>query len=256
MPWRNSAGTNRVEHGLLEVQGISKAFGGLTAVRDLSFAVRAGEILGLIGPNGSGKTTAFNLITGFVTPDAGRIRLAGEEITGLRPYAICARGLTRTFQLVRPFPHLSALRNVMVGRVYGRSGGAGLADAETEARKILGAMGLGGREDVPARHLTLADRKRLELARALATRPRILLLDEFMAGLNPHEVEAAMALIRRIRDSGPAVIMIEHIVKAVLGLSDRVVVMNAGQVIAEGSPEAIRRDARVIEAYLGGSGGA
>lgn len=212
--------------------------------------------MGLIGPNGSGKTTAFNLITGFLTPDAGRIRLAGEEITGLRPHAICAMGVTRTFQLVRPFPHLSALRNVMVGRIYGRAGGASMAEAATEAREILASMGLGGREDVAARHLTLADRKRLELARALATRPRVLLLDEFMAGLHPQEVEAAMALIRRIRDGGPAVIMIEHIVKAVLGLSDRVIVMNAGQLIAEGPPEAIRRDSRVIEAYLGGTGDA
>lgn len=245
-----------MERGLLEVRGLRKSFGGLTAVRDLSFAVRDREILGLIGPNGSGKTTAFNLITGFLLPDGGRVWLAGEEITGLRPHTTCAKGIARTFQLVRPFPHLSALHNVMAGCLYGRDGNGRMGDAATRAHEVLELVGLTGKDEIPARHLTLADRKRLEVARALATRPRILLLDEFMAGLNPREIEAAMALIRRIRDGGLSIVMIEHIVKAVLGLSDSIVVMNAGLVIAQGPPEAIRRDRRVIEAYLGGTAGA
>jgi branched-chain amino acid transport system ATP-binding protein len=236
---------------LLDIRGLTKFFGGLAAVRDLTFQVREGEILGLIGPNGSGKTTAFNLITGLFAPDAGAIRLAGEEITALPPHAICARGIARTFQLVRPFPHLSALQNVMVGRIYGREAAGSLSAAARDALDVLAVVGLAGKEGVPARQLTLVDRKRLELARALATRPRLLLLDEFMAGLNPQEVQAAMALLRRIRETGCTVIMIEHIVKAVLGLSDRVLVLNAGQAIAEGTPEAVVRDARVIEAYLG-----
>lgn len=223
----------------------------MAAVKNLSLAVGEGEILGLIGPNGSGKTTAFNLITGMLAPDAGHIRLGGEEITALRPHAICAKGIARTFQLVKPFLHLPALQNVAVGRVYGRKSAANLTAAASEAREILAFVGLAGKEQILAKHLTLVDRKRLELARALATRPRLLLLDEFMAGLNPQEVQAAMGLIRRIRDGGGTIIMVEHIVKAVLGLSDRVTVLNAGEVIAEGPPEAIARDARVIEAYLG-----
>jgi branched-chain amino acid transport system ATP-binding protein len=236
---------------MLDVEGLTRRFGGLAAVRDLSFSLARGEILGLIGPNGSGKTTAFNLITGFITPHAGRIRLDGHDITGLKPHAICARGIARTFQLVRPFAHLTALENAMVGRLYGRERGAGMGAAETEAADILAAVGLRGKDHVPSRQLTLVDRKRVELARALATRPRVLLLDEFMAGLTPQEVEAAMAMIRGIRDGGCTIIMIEHLVKAVLGLSDRVVVLNAGQSIAQGPPEVVSRDPRVVEAYLG-----
>lgn len=238
---------------ILEVEGLTRRFGGLAAVRDLSFTVERGEILGLIGPNGSGKTTAFNLITGFIAPDAGRIRLDGEEITRLTPHAICAKGIARTFQLVRPFAHLSALDNAVVGRLYGCQRSASRRSAEAEAGELLAAVGLRGKARVPARQLTLVERKRLELARALATRPRLLLLDEFMAGLTPHEVEAAMTMIRGIRDAGCTIIMIEHLVKAVLGLSDRVLVLNAGQAIAQGPPETVVRDPRVIEAYLGAS---
>ncbi|MGH2403823.1 MAG: ABC transporter ATP-binding protein [bacterium] len=248
------SGTEGAGGALLDVRGLTKSFGGLAAVRDLSFVVGEGEILGLIGPNGSGKTTAFNLITGLLAPDAGHIRLAGEEITGLRPHAICSRGIVRTFQLVRPFAHLSALQNVMVGRIYGRHRANDLDAASHEAREVIAFVGLTGKERISARQLTLVDRKRLELARALATQPRLLLLDEVMAGLNPQEIAAAVGLIRAIREAGIAVIMIEHIVKAVLGLSDRVVVLNAGQVIAEGPPRAIARDHRVIEAYLGAPG--
>ncbi len=245
-----------MERRLLDVRGLTKSFGGLAAVKDLNFTVHEGEILGLIGPNGSGKTTAFNLITGLLPPDAGHILLAGEEITALRPHAVCAKGVARTFQLVRPFSHLSALQNVLVGRMHGREPAGSLAVASSEASEILAFVGLAGKEQALARRLTYVDRKRLELARALATRPRLLLLDEFMAGLNPQEVQAAMMLVRRLRDAGGTVVMIEHIVKAVLGLSDRIIVLNAGQVIAEGPPEAIARDPRVIEAYLGGTEGA
>ena len=236
---------------LLDVRGLTKSFGGVTAVKALSFAVAEGEILGLIGPNGSGKTTAFNLIAGLLRPDGGQVWFAGDEITALAPHAICARGVARTFQLVRPFAHLSALQNVMVGRVYGREAAANLGTASREAADVLEFVGLAGKAALPARHLTLVDRKRLELARALATRPRLLLLDEFMAGLNPQEVAAAMGLFRRIREAGCTVVMIEHIIKAVLGLSDHVIVLNAGQAIAEGPPEVIVRDPRVIEAYIG-----
>lgn len=238
---------------ILQVEGLTRRFGGLAAVKDLSFSVGRGEILGLIGPNGSGKTTAFNLITGFITPDDGHIRLDGEEVTRMKPHAICARGIARTFQLVRPFAHLTALENVLVGRLYGRERSATRRSAEVEAAETLAAVGLRGKDHIPARQLTLVERKRVELARALATRPRLLLLDEFMAGLTPQEVEAAMVMIRGIRDAGCTIIMIEHLVKAVLGLSDRLLVLNAGQSIAQGPPGVVARDPRVIEAYLGAS---
>lgn len=221
------------------------------AVKDLTLTLREGEILGLIGPNGSGKTTAFNLITGFLKPDSGKIVLRGKDITGLNPPAICTNGIARTFQLVKPFPHLTALQNAMVGRLYGCSPAKAIDQAQEECDRILHFVGLAGKQDALAKNLTFVDRKRLELARALATKPQLLLLDEFMAGLNPTETDGAMQLIRSIRDSGITVIMVEHIVKAVLGLSDRVVVLSAGEKIAEGSAQEIVNNQRVIEAYLG-----
>jgi branched-chain amino acid transport system ATP-binding protein len=193
---------------LLEVERLSKGFGGVLAVNDVSFTIEAGELLGIMGPNGSGKTTLFNLIAGALRPDHGHIRLQGRDVAGLPPHRLCARGVARTFQLVRPFSGLSALDNVRVGCLYGRKRGGG---ARAEAARLLALVGLEGRAATPASALTLMDRKRLELARALATGPELLLLDEFMAGLNPAETAAAMALIRRLVAEGLTVLMVEHI---------------------------------------------
>jgi branched-chain amino acid transport system ATP-binding protein len=236
---------------LLDLAGVSKSFGGLAAVRSVDATVAAGEILGLIGPNGSGKTTLFNLISGFERPDAGRIVLAGADVTGWDPPRLCKHGIARTFQLVRPFPSLSVRDNVAIGRIYGRDPAGSRHQANAEAEELLTLVGLAHRADEPARTLTLVDRKRLELARALAARPLILLLDELLAGLNPSEVLAAIELIRRIRDGGVTIIIVEHLVKALFGISDRVVVLNAGEKIAEGRPSAVLADQRVIDAYLG-----
>jgi branched-chain amino acid transport system ATP-binding protein len=236
---------------LLELDNISKDFGGLRAVNRVSFTVHEGEILGLIGPNGAGKTTLFNMVTGVYRPSAGRVLLRGEDITRLGAHQRCKRGIARSFQLVRPFPELTVLENVAVGRVYGRDMVWNRRRADLDALAMLEWVGLGGRAQEVAKHLTLVDRKRLELARALATRPILLLLDELLAGLNPTEVLEAMDLIRTLRDSGATIVMVEHVVKAIFGISDRVVVMNAGERIAEGAPAAIASDARVIDAYLG-----
>jgi branched-chain amino acid transport system ATP-binding protein len=237
---------------LLEVEKLSKSFGGLMALRALDFGVNEGEILGLIGPNGSGKTTLFNLITGAFKPDSGRVRFRGGNITGFKPHQVCQMGIARIFQLVKPFAQMTALQNVMVGRLYGRNPAHSLKQATTESRETLDFVGLGGdKADIVAGSLTLADRKRLELGRALAARPQLLLLDELMAGLNPVETEAAMRLVKNIMDSGITVIMVEHIVKAVVGLSNRMIVLNAGEKIAEGTPQQVVNDQQVIEAYLG-----
>jgi branched-chain amino acid transport system ATP-binding protein len=223
----------------------------LVAVRSVDLAVESGEILGLIGPNGAGKTTLFNVISGFYSPDGGQVRFDGRDITRLPPASRCQLGIARTFQLVRPFQRLSVLHNVAVGRIYGREPASSRRQAEAEAMVILEQVGLADRPDVPARQLTLIDRKRLELARALATRPRLLLLDELLAGLNPTEVSGALDLIRRIRAAGTTIVMVEHLVKAVFGISDRVAVLSAGEKIAEGPPAAVAADARVVDAYLG-----
>jgi branched-chain amino acid transport system ATP-binding protein len=233
---------------LLEVERVAKGFGGVRAVHDVSFTLDEGELIGVMGPNGSGKTTLFNLIAGALRPDRGHIRLRGHDIAGLPPHRVCARGIARTFQLVRPFAGLTALENVLVGRFYGRAGATG---AVAEAERLLALVGLETRARVPAAQLTLIDRKRLELARALATAPQLLLLDEFMAGLNPAETAAAMALIRRLQAEGLTVLMVEHIVWALMDLSRRIVVLSAGEKIAEGSPEAVAADPAVVAAYLG-----
>jgi len=236
---------------LLSVVGLSKSFGGLRAIDDLGFTVDEGEIIGLIGPNGSGKTTTLNLLTGFLKPDSGTITFRGENVTGLPRHHMSHRGLARTFQLTRTFPNFTALQNVMVGRAYGHQPSPSLGAAGEEAQEILGRVGLAGKAQVPASELTLMQRKMLELARALAARPRLLLLDEVMAGLNPGETEDACRLIREIRDSGITIVVVEHIVQAICGISDRIIVLNMGKKIAEGPPEEIIHNPQVIEVYLG-----
>src|SRR5215470_10100944 len=238
---------------LLEVERLSKGFGGVRAVHEVSFTLDEGELLGVMGPNGSGKTTLFNLIAGALRPDAGRIRFGGDDVTGLAPHRICARGIARTFQLVKPFAGLSALENVLVGRLFGRERGS-TAGATAEGLRLLALVGLESRAGQPASSLTLMDRKRLELARALATAPRLLLLDEFMAGLNPAETGEAMALIRRLQAGGVTVLMVEHIVWALMELSHRIIVLSAGEKIADDLPAAVAADPGVVEVYLGAEG--
>lgn len=237
---------------LLELRAVSRSFGGLLAVKSVDLTVSAGEIIGLIGPNGAGKTTLFNLISGVYRPSAGTVHFIGDDITRRSPDARCRLGIARTFQIVRPFPELTVLENVAVGSVYGRVPAPSMRAARDASAQALDMVGLAERAGQQARHLTLVDRKRLELARALAAQPHLLLLDEWLAGLNPSEVLGALDLVRRIRASGVTIILVEHIVKALFGISDRVLVLATGEKIAEGTPGQVAHDARVIAAYLGG----
>lgn len=236
---------------LLDARGLVKSFGGLRAVNDLSFDIRTGEILGLLGPNGSGKTTVFNLLAGALAPDRGAVHFNGRDITGLAPHRRAALGIIRTFQLVRALGGLSVLDNVLVARLYGRTRAATQHGARTEALDCLRFVGLAAAAERPAAALTLGERKRLELARAVAAGPRLLLLDEPAAGLNPTEVRTLLALIRKLRDGGMTIVIVEHNVGAMRDLCDRVVVLNAGRKIAEGLPAEALDHAAVVEVYLG-----
>ena len=236
----------------LKVEGLSKFFGGLRAVYDVSFEIEQGEILGLIGPNGSGKTTTMNLVTGFLKPTAGTIVFKGENIAGLPRHQVCRKGVARTFQIVKPFLEFTALENVMVGRVYGQESAKNKKVAAEEAKEYLEIVGLSDKANVLAKDLTLMQRKRMELARALAAKPQLLLLDELMAGLNHAEAEDAMKLIKQVKDNlNLTIFMVEHIVKAIVGLSDRIVVLNMGEKIVEGIPQEVIHNPEVIDVYLG-----
>jgi branched-chain amino acid transport system ATP-binding protein len=234
---------------LLEVSDVTKRFGGLTAVNSVSFRVRQGEIVGLIGPNGAGKTTLFNCIAGVFKPNSGEVRLRGQKISGVRPSSVCRSGVGRTFQVAKPFPGLTVEEAVTVGAL---NRGEGLKSAKASAREVLERVELSHKAGRRGKDLTLVERKRLELARALATRPEILLLDEVVAGLTPAEVEVLIGIVRKINEEGVTVLMVEHVLHAVFALSDRMVVLNYGEKIAEGTPSEIERDPRVNDAYLGG----
>ncbi len=236
---------------ILEGEGVTRYFGGLAAVSRVDFHVEQGEIVGLIGPNGAGKTTLFNVISGALVPSAGVIRFRGRDITGLKPHQICKIGLARTFQAVKVFPNMSVFENVLLGALFGEPDGVSLAQAAEEAAALLEFVGLSAMKATPAKDLTLVNQKRLELARALATRPQLLLLDELMAGLNPTEVGQAMELVARIRDQGITVFMIEHVMKAIMNICDRIMVLHHGVKIAEGTPQEIATSKTVIEVYLG-----
>jgi len=235
---------------ILQVEGASKSFGGLQALMDITFDVPEGQILGLLGPNGAGKTTLFNVINGVYTPSAGRIIFRGKDVTGLKPYHMARLGLARTHQIVRPLNELTVRENVMAGACFGRERRT-LGEAAQIADEVLQFVGLDSRADQLAASLNVAQKKRLEMARALAARPMLLLLDEVLAGLNPSEIAAMVETVRKIREQGVTIIMIEHVMLAVMNVSDRIVVLDYGRQIAEGTPQEIVANPRVIEAYLG-----
>lgn len=235
---------------VLRVQGVTKRFGGLVAVSDMTFDVHRNEVLGLIGPNGSGKSTMINMISGTFAPTAGSIAIDGREIAGKPAHRIAQLGVARTFQLVRLLPELSVVENVVAGAAFGHRRRWG-ADADRFARDLLERVGLGGAMTMPVSALTYINTKRVELARALAGEPDVLLLDEWLAGLNPTELETGIALIRSLRDEGRTIILVEHVMDAIRSLCDRCVVMSSGVKIAEGTPDAVLSEPEVIRAYLG-----
>ncbi len=237
---------------MLEGIGITKYFGGLAALKEVDFSLKEGEILGLIGPNGAGKSTLFNIINGFIRPTSGVVRFGGIELTRLKPHQICMLGIGRTFQMVKPFLDCTALENVMMGAIFGKGNGIDLKEARDLALQCLDLVGLMNKKEVLARNLNIVERKFVEIARALATRPKIVLLDEPLAGLNPMEIMDACKLVKRIRDEfNVTVFWVEHVMRAIMGTAERVIVLHYGEKIAEGKPSEISRDRRVVEAYLG-----
>ena len=236
---------------VLEGEGVTKYFGGLAAVFDVNFYVDAGEVFGLIGPNGAGKTTLFNLISAALKPRSGVIKFKDKNITGLKPHQICRLGVARTFQTVKIFANMSVLDNVILGSLFGTTTRIASTDAERQATALLEFVGLSALKAASAKELTLANQKRLEVAGALATQPELLLLDEIMAGLNPTEVAQAMELVSRIKEKGITIIMIEHVMKAIMNVCDRIMVLHHGRKIAEGTPQEIANSQQVIKVYLG-----
>lgn len=236
---------------MLQVDDLTRHFGGLTAVDSLSFDVEQGEIIGLIGPNGAGKTTCFNMFSGAIRPSSGTITFKGEVINGLKTHEVCKRGLTRTFQVVQPFPEMTALENVMIGAFvrYGHS-----RAAQDKAQEVLDRIGMGSKAMKLGRDLTLLELKRLEIGKALATEPELLLLDEVAAGLTPVEIDEILALVRKLNSDGMTLLVVEHVMKVIMSLSQRIVVINFGSKIAEGAPAEIAKDPAVLDAYLGEEG--
>ena len=238
-----------LETPLLIIDGVSKRFGGVVAVKDLSFDVQAGQVVGLMGPNGAGKTTLLNVISGKYKPDSGRVKFKGKNIVGLPPHKICHLGIARTYQIPQPFVNLTALQNIAVAARYGR--GLTKSAAESEASKLLDTVGLSERKDMPAKDLLTITLKRLELARALATNPTLLLIDEVAAGLTEAEIPKILDLLKEIHEMGVTIILIEHVMKVMTKAVDKIIVMDEGMKIAEGEPQAVMDDSKVIEAYFG-----
>ena len=236
---------------MIEVRDLTKRFGGLWALRDVSFSVAEGEILGVIGPNGAGKSTLINVITGYTRPTSGRVAIGGKDVTGLRPWVIAHDRVARTFQIVKPFRGLTVRENVAIGAMHGNESDRSVRDALATADELLELVGIAQHANAAPSQLSVADARRLEMAKALASRPRILLIDEVMAGLRLQEIEAAVELIHRLREVGLTIVAVEHVMKAIVSISDRVLVLHHGAILAQGTPREVLSDKRVIEAYLG-----
>ena len=236
---------------ILEVRNLSKRFGGLWALRDLTFSVAEGEILGVIGPNGAGKSTLVNLITGHARPTSGQVLIGGKDVTGLRPWVIAHDHVARTFQIVKPFRGLTVRENVAIGAMHGNERDRSVQDALLTADELLELVGIAGHANDAPGQLSVADARRLELGKALASRPRLLLIDEVMAGLRHQEIEAAVELIHRLRESGITIVAVEHVMRAIVSISDRILVLHHGSILSMGAPSDVFSDERVIEAYLG-----